>query len=554
MNEFTSQFKWKNFDLNMELHIAGDFIYEGIYLIDRAFQLKYEDEYFLFLYNISVGIERLEKIAYLLLAHRNGELCPTKNWENHNHPRLIELINYFTPLKLGKRESAFVNLLSEFYNKGRYDRFKYVSEINGTDSTKDKDLFIRFLRKHLNVTPVSFIGQERTVILSQNVKNSIGNIIRNIAISIYDIIHETASILGLYTYEIRYDSKAYKVFVEQEFSFIKEKTTKREIILHMINQQITDDEYLNKLKQIKPLNLEQHTQDSYIGYLMNFQSYSDIKDEVAQIYEDKNLENRVSEIDFIGEEYCYEDNDEDVEETNVAQLNVKDLFETKIYKNGNKKISIRPLNHNEIELLCNILHIFKYQYDGEYFYLIIEDGNVQKFNNLSQLKSRLLRFIQKLIYDSAMSREYRNVFLTKWNKLISISMVRNYCPIVNADDELDHEVGMCVDSRYRNIYYKDCLINYLKNGGFIFVNPKNSTYGYYYKNISNNEYVVVDIVKFDDGKAQYIFDLLVVPSKGNSKYPIIYNGDERTIIYGFNIFKHRNIIDGLFLNIKDNPE
>lgn len=550
MDEFTSQFKWKNFDLNMELHIAGDFIYEGMYLIDRSFQLRYEDECFLFLYNISVGIERLEKIAYLLLAHRDGEPCPTKHWENHNHPKLIELINYHTPLKLGKRESAFVNLLSEFYNKGRYDRFKYESEINGNELTKDKDLFIRFLRKHLNVTPANFIGQESTVILSQNGKDSIGNIIRNIVISIYDIIRETASILGLYTYEIRYDSKAYKVFVEQEFSFIRENTTKREIILHMISQKNADDEYLNKLKQIKPINLEQHTQDSYIGYLMNFQTYSDVKDEVAQIYEDEHLEYRVSEIGFIGEEYCYEDSDEDIEKINIAQFNVENLFETKIYKNGNRKISIRPLNDNEIELLCNILHIFKYPYNGKYLYLIIEDGKVQKFNNLSQLRNQLLSFIQKQICDSAMSREYRNVFLTKWDRLIPISMVRNYCPIVNSAHELDHEVGMCVDSRYRNIYYKDCLINYLKNSGFIFVKPKNSAYGYYYKNISNNEYVVVDIVNFDDGNAQYIFDLLIVPSKGHSKYPIIYSGDERNIICNFNICKHRNYIDKLFIDIQ----
>lgn len=546
MNEFTSQFKWKNFDLNMELHIAGDFIYEGIYLIDRSFHLRYEDEYFLFLYNISVGIERLEKIAYLLLAHRDGEPCPTKHWENHNHPKLIELINYHTPLKFGKRESAFVNLLNEFYNKGRYDRFKYESEINENSLTKDKDLFIRFLRKHLNITPVSFIGQESTVILSQNVKDSICNIIRNIAISIYDIIHKTASILGLYTYEIRYDSKAYKVFVEQEFSFIRENTTKREIILHLISQKNVDDEYLNKLKQIKPINLEQHTQDSYIGYLMNFQTYSEIKDEIAQIYEDEHLENRVSEIGFIGEEYCYEDSDEDIEEINIAQFNVENLFETRIFKNGNSKISIRPLNDNEIELLCNILRIFKYQYNGENIYLIIEDGKVQKFNNLSQLRTRLLRFVQEQIYDRAMPRKYRNAFLTKWDKLIPISMVRYCCPLVNSSDELDHEVGMSVDRRYRNIYYKDCLINYLKNSSFIFVNPQNSKYGYYYKKRSNNEYVVVDIVTFDDDKAQYVFDLLVVPCKGNRKYPRIYNGDEQTILLGFNIFEHRNIIDDLF--------
>lgn len=56
---------------------------------------------------------------------------------------------------------------------------------------------------------------------------------------------------------------------------------------------------------------------------------------------------------------------------------------------------------------------------------------------------------------------------------------------------------------------------------------------------------MVDIAKFDDDNAQYIFDLLVVPCKDNCNYPIIYNGDERTIICDFNILKHRSLIDEL---------
>ena len=63
-----AQFAWKNFNLNIELHISGNFIYNGIYLIDRYHQLRYEDDCFMLLYDISVGIERLEKIVYLLLA------------------------------------------------------------------------------------------------------------------------------------------------------------------------------------------------------------------------------------------------------------------------------------------------------------------------------------------------------------------------------------------------------------------------------------------------------------------------------------------------------
>ncbi len=340
MNELVSQFKWKSFDLNTELHIAGGFIYEGLYLIDRSFQLRNEDEYFLFLYNISVGIERLEKITYLLMAHKDGELCPTKKWDNHCHPKLIEFINHHAKLILGKRESAFIQLLSEFYNKGRYARFKYVREIGDNNSTKDKDLFLHFLSKHLNVTPVNLIGQENVLILSQNVKDSIGRIIRNIVISMYNIIHETASALDFFTYEIRYGSKAYKIFIEQEFSFTKENTAKREIILHMMSQQFKNDEYSNKLIRIKPLNLEQHTLDKYISYLMNFHTYSEVKDEVIQIYEDENLENRGLEIDFIGRDYCYEDIDEEdcAEKIEIAKFNAEDLFKQTIYKNGKRKL------------------------------------------------------------------------------------------------------------------------------------------------------------------------------------------------------------------------
>lgn len=106
---------------------------------------------------------------------------------------------------------------------------------------------------------------------------------------------------------------------------------------------------------------------------------------------------------------------------------------------------------------------------------------------------------------------------------------------------------MCVDGRYRNSYHKECLINYLRHNGFSYIHPQKSDYGYYYKKRIDNEYVVIDIVKFDDIKAQYIFDLLVVYCSNNRKYPIIGSSGDRIIVLEFNIFKHKAIIDDLFL-------
>lgn len=54
---------WKYFKLGEELHIAGTFIYDALYCIDLLEHFHYEDECFDFLYKISVGIERLERIT-----------------------------------------------------------------------------------------------------------------------------------------------------------------------------------------------------------------------------------------------------------------------------------------------------------------------------------------------------------------------------------------------------------------------------------------------------------------------------------------------------------
>ena len=52
---------WKNFNLGTELQISGSFIYNALYHLDKMKNFRYEEDCFEFLYNISVGIERLQK-------------------------------------------------------------------------------------------------------------------------------------------------------------------------------------------------------------------------------------------------------------------------------------------------------------------------------------------------------------------------------------------------------------------------------------------------------------------------------------------------------------
>ena len=68
-NEF-----WKNFRLGEELAISGNFIYDGLRRIHEMQRLDYDEEIFDFLYHVSVGLERLTKIAIVLCENGPASL------------------------------------------------------------------------------------------------------------------------------------------------------------------------------------------------------------------------------------------------------------------------------------------------------------------------------------------------------------------------------------------------------------------------------------------------------------------------------------------------
>ncbi|WP_028298626.1 hypothetical protein [Olivibacter sitiensis] len=60
---------WKNFRLGTELQISGGLIYNGLCSFDQIEYFYYEHEVFEFLYSLSIGLERLEKIVVILTEH-----------------------------------------------------------------------------------------------------------------------------------------------------------------------------------------------------------------------------------------------------------------------------------------------------------------------------------------------------------------------------------------------------------------------------------------------------------------------------------------------------
>ncbi|PYE87929.1 hypothetical protein [Bacillus sp. 196mf] len=61
-------FYYKNLKMSTQLNIPGNFIYDGIQYLYLMEDIEDEGEVFSFFYNISVGIERLQKIILVLAA------------------------------------------------------------------------------------------------------------------------------------------------------------------------------------------------------------------------------------------------------------------------------------------------------------------------------------------------------------------------------------------------------------------------------------------------------------------------------------------------------
>jgi len=202
---------WKNFDLNHELHIAGNFIYSAV---KSLYGLKetgadYNDDIFKILYDLSVGIERLLKITIILLEH-NDEVNQEdleKSLITHSHSMLLARVEPKTGESFNSRQKQIIQLLSKFYNSYRYDRYILQSV---TDREKEATLFTQFKGNE---------GDQRGI-----------KAIQEICGTLYEVIKTKASSLNLYTYELRHGSPAQKIFLYKEFHLLHGDTAKKELL------------------------------------------------------------------------------------------------------------------------------------------------------------------------------------------------------------------------------------------------------------------------------------------------------------------------------------
>ena len=141
---------WKNFGLGMELDASGTFIYNGLKSFDELEGLNHAVDIFEVLYNLSIGIERLFKVAIILIEHNDSVSIEVfeESLMTHNTMDLANRVNNHIELNYSGVHKEFLSLLSKFYKTHRYGRFSF-SSVPNIDA--EKTLFLEYIHKHLNI-------------------------------------------------------------------------------------------------------------------------------------------------------------------------------------------------------------------------------------------------------------------------------------------------------------------------------------------------------------------------------------------------------------------
>jgi hypothetical protein len=256
---------WKNFALGAELDVAGTFIYNGIKSLHDLDCLDQSVDIFEVLYSLSVGTERLLKVAVTLVEHDDQADIEAleKSLLTHNTIELANRVQKHADLGLKDLHREWLSLLSTFYKSHRYDRFTFRGV---PDVFEEKRMFQEFLAKHLSVD----LGDDEWFSLrnTDQIRRFVGKVVKRISDSLFKVVRNRAGELNIYTDELRGDSKAIKTFYGKRLDFIDETLRKKELLLFLISEKAAGD-HVRLLKSIEALDLDPLMVPACIKALLN---------------------------------------------------------------------------------------------------------------------------------------------------------------------------------------------------------------------------------------------------------------------------------------------
>lgn len=304
---------WKNFKLGKELDISGRFIYNGLQCFHHMEHFHYEEDIFEFLYNISVGIERLLKVCIILIEHSDNQDQEEfeKSLITHNHQELLKRVrkHHDTTIGLATVHNDFLQILVKFYKSYRYGRYG-LETMEARDGEKVE--LHSFIEKHLKL---QIDGEPLHVTRNDaRIKRFIGKVVGKIAEELFEVIHSEARRLNIFTYETLYGSKASKIFMFKKYDFLDEDIVWKELLIFLMN---SDEEsgQIKFTKSIEPLDLDPALAADYMQCLSSDVKKLKIMDEIETCYEElENIKERLQMLEAIGNPHVYFNDEEDTQQ------------------------------------------------------------------------------------------------------------------------------------------------------------------------------------------------------------------------------------------------
>ena len=297
---------YKNFNMVNELDIAGEFIYDGIQTLNQMNVVSDGAAIFSFLYHTAVGVERLQKILVVLLE--DITLDNYKEFEEgivtHSHCHLHERISKKHKIKLNSRENEFLSLLTTFYNHSRYNRFNLDKPY-----CQEKEITEKYIVKYLDETDIGRSLCSDDIIVNPKVKELFGRVIGSISNKYYQALRDIAREKSTYTYELRSDSKAEKIFLSDcpknslQRMKITETIALKEFLVFLKNGKESTP-FTRFLKTIQPLEMDTALINEYIMEIGKGTIPQALVDEVEYLYEENGYgKDRIEQINLIGDPY-----------------------------------------------------------------------------------------------------------------------------------------------------------------------------------------------------------------------------------------------------------
>ena len=297
---------YKNFNMVNELDIAGEFIYDGIQTLNQMNVVSDGAAIFSFLYHTAVGVERLQKILVVLLE--DITLDNYKEFEEgivtHSHCHLHERISKKHKIKLNSRENEFLSLLTTFYNHSRYNRFNLDKPY-----CQEKEITEKYIVKYLDETDIGRSLCSDDIIVNPKVKELFGRVIGSISNKYYQALRDIAREKSTYTYELRSDSKAEKIFLSDcpknslQRMKITETIALKEFLVFLKNGKESTP-FTRFLKTIQPLEMDTALINEYIMEIGKGTIPQALVGEVEYLYEEYGYgKDRIEQINLIGDPY-----------------------------------------------------------------------------------------------------------------------------------------------------------------------------------------------------------------------------------------------------------